>query len=134
MVELQGIIRCTLVGLKKNNMNILVKILLSSIAVIIASYLLPGVYVDDFITAVIIAVLLSLLNATVKPLLIILTIPITLFTFGLFLLVINAIIILITSSIVPGFVVDNFWWALIFSLVLSLINALLTDLSKDGQK
>ena len=68
-------------------MNVLVKILLSSVAVIIASYLLPGVYVDDFLTAVIIAVLLSLLNATVKPLLIILTIPITVFTFGLFLLV-----------------------------------------------
>lgn len=115
-------------------MNILVKILLSSIAVIIASYLLPGVYVDDFITAVIIAVLLSLLNATVKPLLIILTIPITLFTFGLFLLVINALIILMASAIVPGFVADNFWWALIFSFVLSIINALLTDLSKERQK
>ena len=112
-------------------MNVLVKILLSSIAVIIASYLLPGVYVDDFITAVIIAVLLSLLNVTVKPLLIILTIPITVFTLGLFLLVINALIILLASSIVPGFVVDNFWWALIFSLLLSLINALLSDLSKD---
>ncbi len=134
MVELQGTIRCTPVGLKKNSMNILVKILLSSIAVIIASYLLPGVYVDDFITAVIIAVLLSLLNATVKPLLIILTIPITLFTFGLFLLVINALIILMASAIVPGFVVDNFWWALIFSFVLSIINALLTDLSKERQK
>ncbi|WP_425391327.1 phage holin family protein [Ekhidna sp.] len=115
-------------------MNVLVKILLSSIGVIIASYLLPGVYIDDFITAVIIAVLLSLLNATVKPLLIILTIPITVVTFGLFLLVINALIILMTSSIVPGFDVDGFWWALIFSLLLSLINALLTDLSKDGQK
>jgi len=112
-------------------MNVLVKILLSSIAVIIASYLLPGVYVDDFITAVIIAVLLSLLNVTVKPLLVILTIPITVFTLGLFLLAINAVIILIASSIVPGFVVDNFWWALIFSLLLSLINALLSDLSKD---
>lgn len=86
---------------------------------------------DDFITAVIIAVLLSLLNVTVKPLLIILTIPITIFTLGLFLLVINALIILLTSSIVPGFVVDNFWWALIFSLLLSLINALLADLSKE---
>lgn len=112
-------------------MNILVKILLSSIGVVIASYLLPGVYVDEFITAIIIAVLLSLLNVTVKPLLIILTIPLTVFTLGLFLLVINAIIILIASSLVPGFVVDNFWWALIFSLVLSLINALLADLSKD---
>jgi len=115
-------------------MNILVKILLSSLAVIIASYLLPGVYVDDFITAVIVAVLLSLLNATVKPLLILLTIPLTVFTLGLFLLVINALIILMADGIVPGFEVHGFWWALIFSLLLSLINALLTDISREGQR
>lgn len=108
----------------------LVKILLSSIAVVIASYLIPGVFVEDFITAVIIAVLLSLLNVTVKPLLIILTIPLTFLTLGLFLLVINAIIILIAGAIVPGFIVDDFFWALLFSLVLSLLNALLTDLSR----
>ncbi|MFK7952773.1 MAG: phage holin family protein [Ekhidna sp.] len=112
-------------------MNILVKILLSSIGVVVASYLLPGVEVDQFTTAIIIALLISLLNVTVKPLLIILTIPLTVFTLGLFLLVINAIIILIASSVVSGFVVDNFWWALFFSLLLSLINSLLTDISKD---
>lgn len=113
-------------------MNILVKILFSSIAVIIASWLLPGIYVEGFVTAVIVAVLLSLLNAYVKPLLILLTIPLTMFTLGIFLLVINALIILIADAIVPGFVVDTFWWALIFSLLLTLINALLTDLSKDN--
>ena len=115
-------------------MNILIKIFLSAIAVIIASYLLPGVVVDGFITAVIVAVLLALLNSSVKPLLIILTIPLTVFTLGLFLLVINALIILMADAIVPGFEVHNFWWALIFSLLLSLINTLLTDLSKDRQK
>lgn len=115
-------------------MNVLVKILLSSIAVVIASYLLPGVVVDGFITAIIIAVLLSLLNVTVKPLLIILTIPLTVFSLGLFLLVINALIILMADAIVPGFEVHNFWWALIFSLLLSLINSLLSDLSKENQK
>jgi putative membrane protein len=112
-------------------MNLVVKILLSSVAVVIASYLIPGVYVDDFLTAIIIAVLLSILNVTIKPLLIIFTIPLTVFTLGLFLLVINAIIILIADSIVPGFVVDGFWWALLFSLVLSLLNALLSDLNKN---
>ena len=115
-------------------MKFLVKILFSSIAVIIASYLLPGVFVDDFVTALIIAVLLSLLNVTVKPLLILFTIPLTVLTLGLFLLVINAIIILIASSLVNGFVVDNFWWALLFSLLLTIINSLLTDLSKEDQK
>ena len=112
-------------------MNILVKILLSSIAVIIASYLLPGVAVDSFMTAIIIAVILSVLNATVKPILIILTIPLTVFTLGLFLIVINALIVLMADSLISGFIVDNFWWALIFSVLLSLINALLTDLSKE---
>src|SRR5690606_4397439 len=69
--------------------------------------------------------LLALLNLTVKPILIFLTIPITVFTLGLFLLVINAVIVLIAAEIVPGFVVDGFWWALLFSLILSLINSLL---------
>jgi len=115
-------------------MNILVKIFLSSIAVIIASYLLPGVVVDGFVTAIIVAVLLALLNSSVKPLLILFTIPLTVFTLGLFLLVINGLIILMADAIVPGFEVHGFWWALIFSLLLSLINALLTDLSKSDQK
>ncbi len=116
-------------------MNFLTKILLSSIAVIIASYILPGIYVDSFMVAIVIAVLLSLLNVTVKPLLIIFTIPLTILSLGLFLLVINALIILMASSLVPGFEVDGFWWALLFSLVLSLTNSLLSDLSqKEDQK
>ena len=122
-------------------MNLLTRLLLSSIAVIVAAYLLPGIALtggslDAFITAFIVAVIISLLNVTVKPLLIIFTIPITVVTLGLFLLVINAIVILIAGAIVPGFIVDNFWWALIFSLLLSVINSLLTDLSgnKKDQK
>lgn len=111
-------------------MNFLGKILLSSIAVIIASYLIPGIYVDNFFAAVIIAVILSLLNVTIKPLLIVLTIPLTILSLGLFLLAINAVIVLIAGAIVPGFEVDGFWWALVFSLVLSITNSLLSDLSK----
>ncbi len=115
-------------------MNFLVRILLSSVAVIIASYLIPGIYVESFLVAVIIAVLLSLLNVTVKPLLILFTLPLTVLTLGLFLLVINAIVILIAGSIVPGFIVHGFWSALIFSVLLSITNSLLTDLSKGDQK
>ncbi len=111
-------------------MNFLIKILISSLAVIVTSYVLPGVYVSTFFVAVVIAVLLSLLNVTIKPLLIIFTIPLTILSLGLFLLVINAIIILMASSMIPGFDVDGFWWALLFSLVLSLTNSLLSDLSK----
>ena len=115
-------------------MNLLVKILLSSIGVIIASYLLPGVEVASFMTAIIIAVILSVLNVTVKPLLIIFTIPLTVLTLGLFLLVINALIVLLADELISGFEVSNFWWALLFSLVLSIINSLLADLSKENQK
>lgn len=111
-------------------MNFFLKIILSAVAVIIVSYLLPGVYIDDFFTAVILALVLAILNALVKPILIIFTIPLTVFTLGLFLLVINAIIILFADSLVSGFYVDGFWWALIFSILLSITNSLLTDLSK----
>ena len=110
-------------------MNFLVRMLLSALAVVIVSYLLPGVGVEGFFAALIVAILLSLLNVVVKPILIILTIPLTVFTLGLFLLVINAVIILLADSIVPGFYVDGFWWALLFSILLSIVNALLTDLS-----
>lgn len=116
-------------------MNLLTRLLLSSVAVIIATYLLPGIAItgsslDAFITSFIVAVIISILNATVKPLLVIMTIPLTVVTLGLFLLVINAIVIMLAGSIVPGFIVDSFWWALIFSILLTIINSLLTDLSK----
>lgn len=110
-------------------MNFFVRLILSALAVIIASYLLPGVEVDGFFAAIIIALVISLLNFIIKPILVVLTIPLTVLTLGLFLLVINAIIILLADSIVPGFYVDGFWWALIFSLVMSLTNSLLIELS-----
>jgi len=106
-------------------MKTLVKIIISAFAVIISSYLLHGVNVDSFLTALIVAAVLAVLNSIVKPILILFTIPITFFTFGLFLLVINAAIIMLTSHIVPGFKVDGFWWALGFSIILSLVTALL---------
>lgn len=84
---------------------------------------------EGFLAAVIIALVLSLLNMIVRPILILLTIPLTVLTLGLFLLVINAVIILIADSIIPGFSVQGFWWALLFSLILSLTNALLMDIS-----
>jgi putative membrane protein len=106
-------------------LNILLQLILASIAVLLAQYIIPGVHVDSFLTALVIAALIALLNITVKPLLILLTIPITVLTLGLFLLAINAILILIAAAIVPGFSVDGFWWALLFGLVLGLINSLL---------
>jgi putative membrane protein len=109
-------------------MNFLTRLLISTIAVILSAYLLPGVAVDSFITALLAAIVLSLLNVVVKPVLVILTIPITILTLGLFLLVINAIIIMFASSILSGFTVDSFWYALLFSIVLSLVNSILGGL------
>ena len=105
--------------------NFFVSLLVSGLAVLIAAFLLPGVRVENMVYAIIVAAVLALLNAFIKPLLILLTIPITLFTFGLFLLVINAGLILLADFIVPeGFEVDGFWWALLFSIVLWAINSL----------
>jgi putative membrane protein len=106
-------------------LNILIQLILGAISILIAQYIIPGVHVADFFTAIVIAALLALLNITIKPILIILTIPITVLTLGLFLLAINAIIILLAAEIIPGFEIDGFWWALLFSFVLSLINSLL---------
>ncbi|MCL5784097.1 MAG: phage holin family protein [Patescibacteria group bacterium] len=105
--------------------EVLIRWLISAIAIIITSYLLTGVHVDSFITALLTALVLGIINAIFKPLFIILTLPINILSLGLFTFVINAILIILTSLIVPGFKVDNFWWALLFSLVLSVINWLL---------
>ncbi|MCD4788527.1 MAG: phage holin family protein [Bacteroidales bacterium] len=106
-------------------MKFVLKILLTAVIVIITAYLLPGVHVRDFLSAIIVAFILALLNGFLKPVLVFLTIPITILTLGLFLLVINAVIILIASSLVSGFYVEGFWWALLFSLIMSLISYLL---------
>lgn len=106
-------------------MNFIVRILVSTIAVIITSYLLPGVDVDSFFTAFVVALVLSFLNAVVKPIMIILTIPITILTLGIFLIVINALLILLADYLVNGFEVKSFSWALIFSGVLWLVTAIL---------
>ena len=112
-------------------MNIIIRFLLSGVAVMLTAYLLPGVHVQDYWAALLVALLISLSNMFVKPILIVLTIPITLFTFGLFLLVINALIILMVDYFVDTFYVDGFWWALAFSLILSVFNSLFGDLTKE---
>ncbi|HQI46942.1 MAG TPA: phage holin family protein [Bacteroidales bacterium] len=115
-------------------MKLIIQIIISAFAVIITSYLLPGIHVSDFITACLVAIVLAVLNNLLKPLLIILTIPITFFTFGLFLLVINAFIIILAGNIVPGFNVDGFWWALAFSIILSIVSSVLTSVNREDNK
>jgi putative membrane protein len=83
--------------------------------------------------AVIVAAVLALLDAVIKPIMVILTLPVTFITLGLFLLVINACVILLASKIVPGFLVDGFWWALLFSIILALINSILEGIAKSNR-
>ena len=103
-------------------------------AVLLTAYLLPGVHVENYGYALVVALVLSIANIIVKPILILFTIPLTVLSLGLFLLVINAVIILIVDYFVPGFSVDGFWWALAFSLILSVFNSLFSDLTKDSKK
>jgi putative membrane protein len=104
-------------------MNFILKILITSINVFILAYILPGVTINDYSTAIIVAIVLSFLNALIKPLLILLTLPVTILTLGLFLFVINACVILIADDFIGGFVVNGFWNALLFSLLLSFFNS-----------
>lgn len=112
-------------------MNLLLRFLLSGIAVMLTAYLLPGVHVSDYLAALLVAALVSFSNLVIRPLLILFTIPITILTLGLFLLVINAMIILGVDYFVDGFGVDGFWWALAFSLILSIFNSMFADLTKE---
>ncbi len=111
-------------------MNFLIRLVVSALAVIVTSMILPGVHIDNAFTAIVVAAVLAFLNAIVKPVLVILTIPITVVTLGIFLLVINALMIMLAAKIVDGFRVDGFWIALLFSLLLSLINAVFESFTK----
>ena len=109
-------------------MNFIIRLLVTAAAAYGLSMVLSGVHVADFKTAFIFALVLALLNAIVKPLLIILTLPITILTLGIFLFVINALIILLADRFIDGIKVDGFLWALIFSLILSVLSSLLNSM------
>lgn len=111
-------------------MNILVRILLNGAFVYITSYLLSGVEVNDFWVAILVGLVLGIINVTIKPLITLLTLPFTILTLGLFLLVINAAMVMLTHAIVPGFFVAGWWSALFFSIIMSLLNLIVADLKK----
>lgn len=110
------------------------KLLVTACAAIIAAYFIDGVKIDNSVTAILLALVLALLNSFVKPILVILTIPLTIITLGLFLLVINILIIKWAADIVPGFDVDGWWSALLFSLLLSLATAIIESLLGKSRK
>jgi putative membrane protein len=114
-------------------MNTFLKILITALAVVILSYILPGVAVSGFLSAIIVAAVIALLNMFVRPILIFFTLPATLVTLGLFLFVINAVIILLADKLVSGFSVSGFWVALLFSILLSFLRSFLFKLFKDDK-
>ncbi|MFM9910967.1 MAG: phage holin family protein [Chitinophagaceae bacterium] len=113
-------------------MKLIMRVIVTSIIAFGLSKILNGIHVDDFWAAILLAVVLAVLNGILKPILIILTFPITIITFGLFLFVINAAIILLADKLMDGFKVDGFWWALLFSLLLSIVSSVLYK--EDNQK
>lgn len=115
---------------KPSKHSFLTKTIVMTLAILIASYILNGVKVDSVFVAILAAVVISLLNNFIRPILIVLTLPFTIFSMGLFLLVINAVIIIMASKIVPNFHVDGFGTALLFSLMITLLNYFLDIPSK----
>lgn len=112
-------------------MRFIIRLLITAIVVVLLAQFLPGVAVASFGTAVIVAIVLALLNLIVKPVLVLFTLPVTILTLGLFLLVINAVIILLVDAFIAGFNVDGFWVALIFSLLLSIVQSILFSILPD---
>lgn len=106
-------------------MHFIVGLIVQSLAVIITARFLPGVHIDGYVTALTVAVALALVNMLIKPLLLLLTLPLTIVTLGLFALVINGILVLLVSQFVPGFRVDGLLTAIIFSLILAVVGAVL---------
>ena len=110
-------------------MNFILRLLINSLAVLITGYLIPGIHIDQPGWAIVIAAILVILDTIVKPVMIILTLPVTIVTFGLFLLVINALVVMLAARLVPHFEVGSFWSALGFSIVLAIVQSIFENLS-----
>lgn len=115
-------------------MKILLTWLISSLAIIISAYIVPGVYIKGFGAALITSVILGAINAVIRPILLFLTLPINILTLGLFTLVINALMVGLAAAILPSFSVSGFWVAMLFSIILSLVTWLIEGLVKEGNK
>lgn len=109
-------------------MHVILRWLILTLAILISAYLIPGVALGGFWTALWLALFLGIINVTLKPILILLTLPINILTLGLFTLVINALMVLLATTVIKGFDVHSFWTALLFSVVLSIVSYLLNTL------
>jgi len=115
--------------------SLLLRLLLNAVVILALGQILSGVRIDSYLTALVVAAILAFLNSFVKPILVILTLPITIVTLGIFLLFVNAFIILITVKLVDGFYVENIWWAILFSVLLAILQSFLhKTLLNEGNK
>ncbi len=115
-------------------MKLILKIFLTALSVVILAEILPGVWIENYTTAIIVAVVLGLLNIFIRPLIVFLTLPATIVTFGLFMFVINACIILIAAYFINAFSVSGFWMALLFSVLLSFLQSFFFSLIEDKKR
>jgi putative membrane protein len=109
-------------------MNILIQWLINALAIYATAHILSGIHIKSFGAAIIVALVLGLVNAIVRPVLVFFSIPFIIVTLGLFLLVINALLLQLSASLVDGFSIDSFWWAVAGSLVISAISWMLSAL------
>ena len=114
-------------------MSFLIRLLLTTVLVVFLSNVLPGVTVDGYTSALWVAVVMGLLNTFLRPVLVFLTLPASMITLGLFLFVINAVIIMLSAYFVEGFTVDGFWYALLFSIILTFCQTLLNGVLQKRQ-
>ncbi len=112
-------------------MNLIIRLLVTAIVAYLLTMILSGVHFSGFGGAIIFSIVLGILNLIVKPVLKLFGLPLTIITLGLFALVINAIIILIADYFIDSMVVDGFWWALIFSILLSVITSIANSIFSD---
>lgn len=112
--------------------SFLSKVLIGGISVFLADLLLTGVQINSLLSGIILVVVIILINFTIKPILVLLTLPLSIITFGLFLVVVNAVVVLLAAELTPGFSLDGFWWAMAFALILSVINSIL-EISLDSE-
>ena len=115
-------------------MNFLIRLFIVAAVSFGLAHILNGVHVTDFWTAFVFAIVLALLNMFIKPILILVTLPVTFITLGLFLFVVNTLVVMLASKFVDGFSIDNFWWALLFSIILSIITSAIDKKEKEGRR
>ena len=106
-------------------------LLINTLSIFAAAYVLSGIQIDSLTIALILAIVMAVLNVTLKPLLILITIPLTIITFGLFLLVVNVLVLYAAEALIDGFNIAGFWWALAFSMLVSFVNSILYGLEKN---